>query len=313
MPRLRTDVVPVVGSGVTRAKQFSMAAPQSPEPISIDDLVFRYQVILCDAYGVLVDGAGALPGADGILRAIRAHRRELLVVTNDASRSAASVAARFASLGLAIPADRIITSGTLIAPYLATRDLGEARCMVLGPDDSAAYVRAAGGRIVPVSADSDIDALIICDDGGYPFLDGVEAALNAVARQLARGREVALVLPNPDLIFPKAAGLYGYTAGAIALLIEAGLARLYPDRAAAADGGGIRFARLGKPHLPIFERARELGGTDSLVMIGDQLQTDIAGANAAGIASALVATGVSKWRPDAASNLAVRPDFLLSM
>lgn len=288
-----------------------MPEPRPPRAVTIAELADRYQVILLDAYGVLVDGVGALPGAREMLRAIRARGRSFLVATNDASRSPASAAARFSRLQLDIPAERIITSGSLIAPYFAAHGLQGARSMVLGPEDTAAYVRAAGGRIAPIAAESDIDALIIGDDEGYPFLAGLEAALSAVARQLEKSREVALILPNPDVIFPKSPGVYGYTAGAVALLIEAGLARLFPRRAADPKGGGIRFARLGKPHLPMFERARELAGTDSLVMVGDQLQTDIAGANAAGIDSALVGGGVSQWRPGDAAGDAIRPDFLL--
>lgn len=282
--------------------------PVTPEVVTIDELAARYQVILLDAFGVLVDGVGALPDGRAMLRTIRARGREFLIVTNDSSRSPTSVARRFARFDLNVPVERIVTSGSLLDPYFAANDLRDARCMVLGPDDSEAYVRAAGGRIAPIAADSDIDALIIGDDDGYDFLPGVEAALSAVARQFNRGREVALIVPNPDVVFPKSAGVYGYTSGAVALLIEAGLAHLFPSRAADPHGGGIRFARLGKPHTPIFARARDLAGTDSLVMVGDQLQTDIAGANAAGIASALVATGVSQWR---LSDGSIRPDFLL--
>ncbi len=85
------------------------------------------------------------------------------------------------------------------------------------------------------------------------------------------------------------------------MLVEAGLARVFPERA-------LGFTALGKPSRFMFDRARELAGTDNLVMIGDQLQTDIAGANAADIASALIDTGLSEWR---AQTSLFRPDYLL--
>lgn len=276
-----------------------------PERVTIDELAQRYSALLLDAYGVLVDGSGILPGAANLLRAIGASGRSFLVLTNDASRLPETMAERFHSLGLAIDVSRIITSGMLLAPYFQLQGLSGARCMVLGTPDSAEYVRQAGGDIVPVRADSDIDALVVCDDEGYPFLQGVEAALSAVARRISADERIALILPNPDLIYPRARASYGFTSGAVALLIEAGLMRLFPD----CPGPELRFIRLGKPHQPMFTRARELAGTDSLVMVGDQLQTDIAGAHAAGIASALVETGVSRWIPGEP----IQPDYLLTL
>ena len=281
----------------------SHVSANRPQRITAEQLAARYQVALLDAYGVIVDGAGLLPGARSLLRSLESHRRSLLVVTNDASRLPETAAARFQALGLAIPAERIITSGSLVAPYFAAHGLHGARTMVLGTADSVSYVRAAGGEIAPVRPDSDIDALVVCDEEGFSFVAGMEAAISAVARQLMRGREVALIAPNPDVIFPKSEGVYGYTGGAVALLLEAGLARLLPERAPV-------FARLGKPFAPMYERARELAGTDRLVMVGDQLETDIQGANQAGIDSVLVDTGVSRWRPELSG---ATPDYLMTL
>jgi HAD superfamily hydrolase (TIGR01459 family) len=273
----------------------------APRPITIGELMARYQVILLDAYGVLVDNAGALPGAADMLAAITAQGRRFLVVTNDASRLPETAARRFQRLGLDIAADQIVTSGSLIAPYFAAHGLQGARCMVLGTADSLAYVRQAGGDIVPVRADGQCDALIIGDESGFPFLESVNAALSALYRMFDRGESVAMILPNPDLVYPEQGGAYGFTSGAVALLLEAGLARRYPGR-------GLSFTRLGKPHRPLFDEARRRAGTGSMVMIGDQLETDIAGASAAGVDSALVAGGVSQWDPESAT---VTPTYLL--
>ena len=70
-------------------------------------------------------------------------------------------------------------------------------------------------------------------------------------------------------------------------MFEAALQRRYPDRPAFA------FARLGKPERYLYDEALHRCGTRNAVMIGDQLETDIRGANACGIDSALVTTGVS--------------------
>jgi FMN phosphatase YigB (HAD superfamily) len=74
------------------------------------------------------------------------------------------------------------------------------------------------------------------------------------------------------------------------------------------------FDRLGKPEPHLFARASKLLGIapDRLVMIGDQLETDVAGARAAGCDAALLA-GISRWRDENSTHdpQAVAPTWLL--
>lgn len=259
------------------------------EVVGSDPLLGRYDGVLIDAYGVLVDGQGPLPGAGELIAELARRGKPFAIVTNDASRSQATYVERFAGYGWEIPAERIVTAGSLVPKYFRERGLGGARTLVLGTPDSYAYVREGGGVPVELVPGVEIDAVAICDDEGTPFLDGIELTLSAVIRAIDAGRRPALLLPNPDLLFPKGDGELGFTAGAMALLVEAGLARRFPGR-------GLVFDRLGKPSPDLFvEAARRLAISPArLVMIGDQLETDIAGANAAGIDAAFVA-GVSRW------------------
>jgi ribonucleotide monophosphatase NagD (HAD superfamily) len=180
----------------------------------------------------------------------------------------------------------VVSSGDLLAPHFAAHGLRDARCVVLGTPDSITYVADAGGRVWRPAADRDLDALVVCDESGFPFLETVDVVLSALYRALDAGRDVALVLANPDLIYPKQPGEFGLAAGSIAVVLEAALALRYPRVAP-------RFVRLGKPHAPLFDEACRRAGTRDAVMIGDQLATDIAGANAFGIASALIGTGLT--------------------
>lgn len=265
-------------------------------------LLDRYEGVLLDAFGVLIDGAIALPGAAALLAELERRGTPYAIVSNDASRAPATFAARFARSGLHVSAERFLNSGSLLPAYFRDRGLAGARTCVLGTDDSRAFVRAGGGIPVDLAEGIEIDAVAICDDGGTPFLEGMELALSAIVRAVAAGRTPALVVPNPDLVYPKGNGELGFTAGAMAVMIEAALARLLPNRP-------LVFDRLGKPAPHLFiAAATKLGiARDRLVMIGDQLETDIAGARAAGIASALVA-GISRWDPDSA----VAPTYLLA-
>ncbi len=260
------------------------AADSAVAEISLDALIERYEGILFDAYGVLVHGEGVMPGAPEALEAIRNSGKPFFLVTNDASTLPERAAARYRRFGLRVQAEQIISSGLLLDACFETHRLKGARCAVLGPADSERYVLLAGGRVVPVEADFDV--LVIGDETGYPFLPTVDATLSSLTRQIDKGRSPRLIVPNPDLIYPSGNG-FGLAAGSVALLFEAALERRYPLRS------DLRFLRLGKPEPHLYEEAIRRIGSRKVVMVGDQLETDIAGANAAGIDSVLLATGVS--------------------
>jgi len=277
-----------------------MMSDVAPRPTTISSLLAAHDGVLLDAYGVLVDARGALPGAAALIAELNRRGTPYAVVTNDASRSVATYVARFAGFGMAIAGERIVTSGSLLPAYFRDRGLAGARTCVLGTDDSYAFVVEGGGVPVDVAPGMEIDAVAICDDAGTPFLDGIELAFSAIARALDAGRTPALVVPNPDLVYPKGFGEYGFTAGAMALLIEAALARRFP-------GAHLVFDRLGKPEPHLFREGARRIGSARIVMIGDQLETDIAGALAAGFDCALLA-GVSRWTERGA----IAPTYLLA-
>ena len=265
--------------------------------IDMDHLIERYSVILLDAYGVLVNSVGPLPGAIALLDRLNTLAKPYFILTNDATKPPPAAVARYRGFGLALNPEHIIASGSLLPAYFRDHRLLNCDCAVLGPEGSAEYVRQAGGR--PVAPEGDFDALIVADQTGYPFLSTVDATLSSLIRQIDRGKEVHLLLPNPDLVYPSPSG-YGITSGAIALILEAALKARYPDRK------GLGFVPLGKPQPALFAEAARRSATRDMVMIGDQLATDIAGAQAFGIDSALLMGGVSavdadleraQWRP----------------
>lgn len=253
--------------------------------ITIDALIVRYDALLFDAYGVLVHRDGPLPGARDVLERLRRLNKPFFVVTNTAARLPEHAARRYQGFGLPVEAGQIITSGSLLKPYFETAKLRGCRCAILGPEDTFRYVEQAGARAVPPA--EDFDALVIGDQVGFPFLESVDAVLSRLIGKFDRGDAPPLILPNPDLIYPKASG-FGMTSGAVALMIEAVLKQRYPGR---TDTG---FVPLGKPETAPFAEAARRAGTRDLVMIGDQLDTDIRGAARFGIDSALVPGGVAE-------------------
>jgi HAD superfamily hydrolase (TIGR01450 family) len=283
----------------------------APVPrITARQLIDRHAGLLFDAYGVLVDGAGPLPGAIELVRHLEDTRKPYLVVTNDASKRPETGSRRYRGMGLDLAPERILTSGSLLAAHFARAGLVGAGCVVLGTDDTRSYVAEAGGRVLPTLAArvEQADALVIGDEAGYPLLVEVDAALSLVLARAARGLPCALVLPNPDLVYPKAEGRFGIAAGSLALMFEAALRLRHPERT------DLAFARLGKPFAPIFDAARaRMGGLD-LAMVGDQLETDVRGARAAGIPAVLATWGVTidpGARAGAEFAPGTRPDFVL--
>ncbi len=253
--------------------------------ITVDKLVALHEVLLLDAYGVLIDSSGALPGAVDLIERLNRAGRPYLILTNDSSRLPATSAERYRSFGLDVDAERIVSSGSLIDHYFRIHSLAGARCAVLGTGDSLRYVENAGGQIVP--ADEPFDVLVIGGVSGFPFIETVNSVLSTMLRKMDEGAKVHLVLMNPDMLYPRGNGRFAMAAGSIALALEAALRLRYPDR------DDVEFVRLGKPHSDIFEEAQRRCGTGDMLMVGDQLETDIRGANAFGIESVLMETGVT--------------------
>ncbi|MBI3927492.1 MAG: HAD-IA family hydrolase [Armatimonadetes bacterium] len=249
-----------------------------------DGLLERYSALLLDAYGVLVHTGGPMRGAAAFLDKVLHRKIPYFILTNDASKQPDTASRRYRSFGLPIPAERIITSGGLLAGYFRQHGLEGARCAVLGPADTEEYVRQAGGEVVPPGAPFEV--LVSGDEAGFDFVPTVDAVLSQAFRQLDRGDRLHLLLPNPDRIYPRGDGEFGFAAGAIAALIEAALEARYRDRR------DLRFTPLGKPHAPMFREALRRLGPSRPVMIGDQPETDIRGARAVGIDTVLVIGGV---------------------
>jgi HAD superfamily hydrolase (TIGR01450 family) len=269
--------------------------------ISRSEILSNYDVVLLDAYGVLVDDQGPLPGAlDFITQLVRRDKR-FLILTNSASRLPDGIAANLQGLGFPLQAKHIVSSGQLLQTYFTRNSLIGAPCVVLGTTDSLRYVEQAGGRVLPLVQAEDAEVLVIADQAGFDCLDGMNRVLSLLMRRLDRGDDMRLLLCNPDLIYPMGAGQFGFTAGGLAAMLEKLLQERYPER----DNS---FIRLGKPHAPMFDEALRRTGSGRAVMLGDQLATDILGAQRAGIDSVWVRTGLGA---SAAVQGAIRPTWQL--
>ena len=284
--------------------------------LPLDELLHRYSVLLLDAYGVLVTSTGPVPGAAALIDRLHREGREYSILTNDASRLPESCSRRYRELGVDVAPERVITSGSLLEGHFREHGLRGKRCAFLGTEDTGAYIEQAGGR--RVGPDEDFEVLVLGDErvleDGPPFLATVDHLLTGLLRRLDRSEPVHLVIPNPDLVYPKGNGAFGFAVGSVARMFEGVLAQRAsgpedPDR------DGLRFTPLGKPHAPMFEQAVERHGgrkrIGEMVMVGDQLETDIRGARDFGIDTVLVDGGVAPAHSEAERFGEVRPTWRL--
>lgn len=257
-----------------------------PQVIDVSFLLERYEVFLIDAFGVLVNTEGALPGAATFLEHLHKIEKPFYLVSNGSQYSPDENEIRYANKGLHIPKERIISSASMIAPWIEKNNFKGKNFLVLGPEKTKNRIREAGG-VLCKDDENRPDILVIGDQTGYDLLEGIDHMISIVFQSIDRGQPLPVVVPNPDVIYPKASQSYGITAGALALILQESVRLRYPDCP-------FEITYLGKPYSHLFEEARKREGSKTMVMIGDQLETDIRGANTFGIDSVLIGTGVSE-------------------
>ena len=254
----------------------------------MSSLIEQYDALFFDSFGVLIDGINALPGAVALVDRMNAESVNYFVVTNDASVSLESRVKTFTAKGFSIPVDRIINSGSLIAGYYEKHNLQGSSTLVLGTQDAKDYAIAAGAKLVELDGDIEPDVIVLGHSGPHDWETNLEKLLALFSRRFQQHNPVRLVLPNPDFIYPNGPGNFGFGAAAFVDLLEQALVRLHGSH------DTLVASKLGKPYSPIFTAAVVRASTNHAVMIGDQLETDIAGANNVGIDSAVVTTGINR-------------------
>jgi glycerol-1-phosphatase len=249
-------------------------------------------LILADLDGVIYTGRNAIPYA---VESINAAARSTKVgyITNNASRTPDSVADHLSGLGLKVAADDVVTSPQAAVKLLAGLVPAGSTVLVVGGAGLLDVVRAAG--FVPTdSADASPAAVIqgFAPEVGWKQL--AEASY-ALARD-ADGNGIPWVATNTDWTIPQERGI----APGNGTLVSA-----------VHTAVGILPVVAGKPEVAIFDEAIARFDAKAPIFIGDRLDTDILGANRAGIPSVMVLTGIDGAKQVIAAAPDSRPHFLL--
>lgn len=239
--------------------------------------------ILFDVDGVVSIGRTPIPGAAEALKHLSSNGIPYRFVTNTTTLSRMNLYERLRAMGLPLEPDHLFTTHEVAARYLVDR--GRPTCLLLVADG----VREAYQGIP--TDESAPDIVLVGDIGDrWDY-----ALLNRVFNMIMSGAEIVALHK----------GRYWQTEEGLNMDIGAFVAAL-------EYATGKSATILGKPEAAFFEIAlADLGlARDDVVMIGDDIESDVGGAQRAGIRGILVKTG--KYNEDAVKRSSVEPYAVIS-
>ncbi len=235
--------------------------------------------LILDMDGVLWRGSKPLGDLPTIFRRINEKNLRAILATNNATASADQYLERMRSYGVMLEPWQVINSSQATALYVSRRFPPGSPLYVIGEEGLVNDLREAG--------------FCMAAEGAVAVVVGMDRKLTykklKTATLLIRAG-VPFIATNTDRTFPVPEGLVP-GAGAIIAALEA-----------ATD---VKANVIGKPEPPMYLAALERLGTspEETLVVGDRLETDIAGGQAIGMPTALVLSGVTSaeqakaWRP----------------
>jgi HAD superfamily hydrolase (TIGR01450 family) len=257
------EPIPNIRERMARAVASTRAEASGPTPLA------TVAGLVVDLDGVLYRGMEPIAAGRRLMAFAREAGLPVAALTNNARRTADQVAAKLAGMGYDFPATRIVTAGYATARHVQRHYPGESVYPV-GPPALRTELERAG---VGVAVDASI--VVAAIDDAITM-----AELRQAANLLRRGAR--LIVTNPDATHPAPDG-FELETGAVQAFLE-------------TAGGRRAEIVVGKPNPEIFEMARALVGIEArlVLMVGDTPETDIAGACAAGMLSALVGPAITR-------------------
>lgn len=246
-----------------------------------------HDLALVDLDGVAYRGHLPIPHAAESLTTARDRGLRLVFVTNNASREPQDVADQLTGLDIRASSDEVMTAAQACAALLRTRLEPGGRVLVVGGAGLVTAVTEAGFEIV-TSADERPDAVAqgYAADVGWAELAEAAYAVEAGAWHVAS---------NLDLSLPTARGFAPGNGALVGAVVAA---------------TGVQPSSAGKPSPTMYRLAVERAGAERPLVVGDRLDTDLAGARSGGYPGLHVLTGVSTARDAVVAEPGLRPDFL---
>lgn len=241
--------------------------------------------VLLDIEGVLMSSSAPLPGAARTVDALRRRGLPIRFVTNTTSTPAARIAAGLIHAGIEVRAGELVTAASVTAAYLREHH-PDARCLVLndGPNADLAGVRLADP--------DDPTADVVVVGGGGPSFTWKQ--MNTALNCLLNGADLVAMHGAPVWHTPEGFCLDG---AAYARMLE--------------SASGVDAVVAGKPAPHMFLAAAQSTGAppERLIMVGDDLESDVLAAQALGMVGVQVRTG--KFRQQTLDRSPKAPDHVI--
>jgi glycerol-1-phosphatase len=248
-------------------------------------LAGRFDAFLLDLDGVIHLGGVPIPGAVETMAALRAAGKDIRFLTNDPRSTREERAERLRGMGIAAVPEEVVTAAAVTAAYVAAHEPRGATAFVIGTAGLRSDLEAAGLRIIEGEDGRQAYVVVVGEHEGFNYHE-----LRVAAQAVLRGAR--LYGTARDGTFPSSNGP-NPASGALLAAVEA--------------AAGVRGLAVGKPEPHMFEAALVgMPNRSRVAVIGDNLEADIVGGQAAGIVTILVLTGntdrarltVSSIQPD---------------
>ena len=248
--------------------------------------------IIFDMDGVIYRGNRPVEGAREVVEYLKKKEIPFVFLTNNSTKTPEMYREKLLSMGIDVPAERIITSGLATRLYMA-RHMKPGKIFVIGGKGLHEEMKKLNwGTVSPED----------CRKGKWREIRHVVVGLDPdltyeklTCGTLAIRNGASFIGTNPDTTYPAEEGLYP-GAGAIIASLKASTEK--------------EPLIIGKPNEPAYEVAKEkLGNAGEIWMVGDRLDTDMAFAKRFGMKAILVLTGVST--PEDVKNSPFKPDLIL--
>lgn len=233
--------------------------------------------LILDMDGVLWRGETPMPGLSDFFDTLRRQQINFVLATNNATKTAVQYTEKLARFNIPVSPNQIVTSAEATADYLREEYEPGTAVYVVGEPGLHQAMKAHDFTVCGPQdvRDGLVPALVVAGFNRY-----ADYRLLSMAA-LAIHKGARFIGTNPDVTFPSELGpLPG--AGSLLAFLE--------------TGSGVQPTIIGKPGPIMFQQAlKRLNGTTAdTAMVGDRLNTDIAGAKAAGLRAILVLSGITR-------------------
>lgn len=223
---------------------------------------------IIDMDGVLVHGSTLIKGADAFINLLIEEKRKFLILTNNPMYTTRDLSHKLQTIGLPITEEKIFTSAIATAHFI-NKQKPNGKAFVIGEIGLTEAIHATGF----IMTDIDPDFVIL----GETFSYNIDQITKAI-RLITNGAK--FIATNPDPSGPSESGLVP-ACGAMAALIE--------------KASGISPFFVGKPNALMMRTALNYidAHSESSIMIGDRMDTDVISGVNSGMQTVLVLSGVT--------------------